>query len=236
MNHSLSAAEVERKVIASTLDVVVHDFSLRAATFFTADEDSVLHLVDARAPDRSPGRLAPEVKDWVAALHDIDPLALPRLGPGTAPVATLADVGGSDNVIRRPSLSATYERIGAVNEARMLIRDEDRVVAGVTLWRALDSAAWGTRVGERLAALQPLVEVAYRKARVGADRSEQDVLARMTRRQREVIALLRRGAANREIARALGISESTARSHTRAALAALGVSSRREVAMRLSHD
>ena len=228
-------AEVERKAIASTLDVVVHEFSPRAATFFTVGSGGDLRVVGAHAPHLSPRQLRSDVHEWVVALHGIDPLAPARLPRAWAPVATLADVGGAEEVLRRPYLGDAYRRIGTVNEARLWIRDGERLVAGVTLWRALDGAPAGGRLSQQLAALQPLVEMAYRKARrAGSPWVERTVLAGLTQRQGEVASLLGRGASNREIARALGITEATARSHTRAVMARLGVSSRRDVVLRLN--
>lgn len=88
-----------------------------------------------------------------------------------------------------------------------------------------------------LAALQPLIEMAYLRARrAGSPDLDPGMLAPMTRRQREVAELLRHGATNREVARALGISEATARSHTRAVIHNLGVSSRRDVVLRLGSN
>jgi DNA-binding NarL/FixJ family response regulator len=54
------------------------------------------------------------------------------------------------------------------------------------------------------------------------------VLSRLTRRERQVVALLADGADNDEIARALVISPETARSHVQNALRKLGVHSRLE--------
>ncbi|HVX32889.1 MAG TPA: LuxR C-terminal-related transcriptional regulator [Solirubrobacterales bacterium] len=227
--------EPMRKVVTSTLEVVVHEFSPHAASFFTVDETGSAHLVAAHAADRPARNLTAEVRAWVSVLDGIDPLGLTQLAAAKVPVAGFADVGGVAKVLRRPFLLAAYQRIGAVNEARILIRDDDRLVAGVTLWRSLRDAPWAASRLQHLAALQPLVERAYGTARrVRSGLSDRGPLAGLTRRQREVAALLRHGATNREIARSLGVSESTARSHTRAVLAKLGVSSRREVVLWLN--
>jgi DNA-binding NarL/FixJ family response regulator len=53
---------------------------------------------------------------------------------------------------------------------------------------------------------------------------------KLTRRQREVLSLLVRGMSNKEIARQLGIAESTTKIHTTALIHALGVRNRTEAA------
>lgn len=57
---------------------------------------------------------------------------------------------------------------------------------------------------------------------------------KLTRRQREVLALLVRGMSNKEIARALGIAESTTKIHTAALIHALGVRNRTEAAFNMA--
>lgn len=54
---------------------------------------------------------------------------------------------------------------------------------------------------------------------------------RLTRREREVLALVARGLTNQEIGRALGIAENTAAVHVSKILAKLGVSSRTQAAL-----
>ena len=61
-----------------------------------------------------------------------------------------------------------------------------------------------------------------------------DQLWELTPREREVAALVAEGLSNPEISQRLGIGEQTARTHVSNVLSKLGVSSRREVAGRLS--
>lgn len=67
------------------------------------------------------------------------------------------------------------------------------------------------------------------RGEAGAPADDASAAAGLTRRQREVAALLARGLSNREIAGALGVSENTAQTHTRKVLAALGTRSRAAV-------
>jgi len=53
----------------------------------------------------------------------------------------------------------------------------------------------------------------------------------LTRREREVLAELAKGQSNREIARALGVSEKTVKAHVSSVLAKLGVQDRTQAAL-----
>lgn len=73
----------------------------------------------------------------------------------------------------------------------------------------------------------------------GADRApallgHHPALARMTERQREVLAALLAGCANREIAEQLSISESTVKTHVRYLMRIFGVSSRTQLVLKLA--
>jgi DNA-binding NarL/FixJ family response regulator len=64
--------------------------------------------------------------------------------------------------------------------------------------------------------------------------TEADVL-KLTKRQREVLALLARGLSNKEIARALDIAEATTKIHMAALLRGLGVRNRTEAAFKAAN-
>ncbi|MDQ3870173.1 MAG: response regulator transcription factor [Chloroflexota bacterium] len=63
------------------------------------------------------------------------------------------------------------------------------------------------------------------------ERKTQDSVDPLTEREREVLALVGRGASNNEIARALSITEPTARTHVSNILGKLGLASRTQAAL-----
>jgi DNA-binding NarL/FixJ family response regulator len=222
-------ADTSAAVAAVALEAVARQLRPAAATFFVADADGTLtRSIVHRAG--SPACAVATVTTWVRALRDADPLAPPALAGVRRGVATVDDVGGLAAVVAdNPRLGAAYRAIGVVNDARLLVRRDDRIVAGVTLWRRLGDPSWTPAQLELLETLQPLVEQAYLEAR-RADGFGDRLPAALTDREREVALLVADGATNAEIARALQIGVETVKSHTRAILVKLGARSRRDVA------
>jgi DNA-binding NarL/FixJ family response regulator len=93
---------------------------------------------------------------------------------------------------------------------------------------ALASAVRAVHAGHVL--LHPDV-AAQLAAGDSAERGLSTSMARLTAREREVLAEIGRGRSNREIARALTVSEKTVKTHVSAVLAKLGVPDRTQAAL-----
>jgi DNA-binding NarL/FixJ family response regulator len=68
-------------------------------------------------------------------------------------------------------------------------------------------------------------------ARLLADGGARPAEVRLTARERDVLAAIARGRANREIARLLGLSEKTVKTHVSSILTKLGVQDRTQAAL-----
>lgn len=219
-----------REAIVSGLDLIARELSPVATSFFRVGVDGEIASSIGHAPQLPPATVARLVRSWKAALHRIDPLAPSRLPEAPPRMITLRDL--DRDVLRDPQVSDVYRRLGVLNDVRVLIRDRGRVVAGVTLWRPWGANPWSRQQLRLLRALQPLIEMAYLSHIERETAVEADLPASLTRREREVARVLATGASNTELARTLQVSENTAKSHTRAVLAKLGLSSRRALVLR----
>lgn len=223
-----------RDAIVLALETIVRELEPVAATFFRVGPDGAIASSVVHANHLPPAEVARQVRTWKATLRTIDPLAPNRLPTPTPRIAALR---GNDADVTRPldpRAQDVYRHLGVANDARLLIRDGDRVVAGVTLWRCWSAQPWTSAQLRLLRGLQPLVEMAYLAQAtepVGAEARLPDTL---TRRERQVARLIARGVTNTEIARALHVSPNTAKTHTRAVLTKLGVGSRRELVRRFA--
>jgi DNA-binding NarL/FixJ family response regulator len=70
---------------------------------------------------------------------------------------------------------------------------------------------------------------------LAAGAPQSSATARLTAREREVLIEIARGRSNREIARALAVSEKTVKTHVSAILAKLGVQDRTQAALAVVH-
>jgi DNA-binding CsgD family transcriptional regulator len=218
---------------APALDLVMAEVKPLAASLLVVGPDGTVRCRDARASLLT-GDARRELDNWHRHVGARAPLAADAVNRLGRPVVSFADLGEERDILMNdPILLAAYRRIGAIDDLRLMIRDAGRLVAMIAVWRPLHSMPWTAEARRRLESVQPLVEMAWLAApRPGP---ELGLLpgADLTPRQREVAALLAGGATNPEVARALGISRNTAKTHARAVLTKLGAGSRRELLLAL---
>lgn len=231
---ALGADAPARDAIVLALDAIVRELQPLAASFFRVGDDGEIASSVVHASHLPPAQVARQVRAWKATLGACDPLAPSRL---RMPPGRIATVRGDDAATPSPldpRVEEAYRHLGVANDARLLIRDGGRVVAGVTLWRSWSARPWSSAQLRLLRTVQPLVEMAYLSQLAEAADVDRELPPALTRRERQVARLLARGVTNAELAHALHVSPNTAKTHTRAVLRKLGATSRRALVARFA--
>jgi DNA-binding NarL/FixJ family response regulator len=104
--------------------------------------------------------------------------------------------------------------------------------AGAAGYLLKDADADQVAAAIRAAAGQCHLDPAVAKILADSLRAPRPAIDTLTARERDVLAQIASGATNRQIARLLGISERTARTHVSSILAKLGLASRTQAALR----
>jgi len=167
-----------------------------------ADGGEVLRLIDELKPDVLLLDLKLPVLDGVAVLR--------RLAEGSAATRALVLTSAAD-----PDQVALAMAAGA---AGFLYKDVDP--------DALVRAIRSVHDGNTLLAPAAAEAMAARSAR-----RQVQGMAALTGRERQVLEVLAQGHSNREIARLLGVSEKTVKTHVSSVLAKLGVADRTQAAV-----
>ncbi|WP_247750301.1 LuxR C-terminal-related transcriptional regulator [Rhizobium sp. 16-449-1b] len=138
-----------------------------------------------------------------------------------------------DEVISRDELLKTefyndFLRVDGLDRGvNMFVFDGMRHLRDLRIWRAPDRPEFGEREVGLLNALEPFLKRSFVRSFKGYEN--------LTQREADVIALIARGCTDRDIARLLGISFSTVRTHINKAMEKNGCSNRAELAMLVVH-
>jgi DNA-binding NarL/FixJ family response regulator len=166
---------------------------------------------------------------------DIAALAMAMDEPAVVLVDSTSELGPARvRAIAASAPTAKIVAIGVPDDEAVLLEYLEAGVAGYVtdeqplsdLVEAIEGAATGElRCSPRLAAA-----LAERVAALKATRAHTNGEPMLTRRQREIAALISQGLSNKQIARRLSIQQATVKNHVHNILAKLGVSHRDEVA------
>lgn len=137
-----------------------------------------------------------------------------------------------EEVIPQPALERTeffnefLARDGLHHGINMFVFDGARDLGDFRVWRARGRPEFGVREVALLDALEPFLRSALMRSS-GADPD-------LTPRERDIAMLVARGCTDRDIARVLGISFGTVRTHLNRAMAKRGCANRAELAVTLA--
>ncbi len=167
----------------------------------------------------------------LALAGEAGPLQVSRVAAGWAPRVILWDMGGATRAAAGVSpwadLAAPVVALAAdPGQAGEALRSGARSVISRSAAPEVVAAAVAC-AARGLMVLDPALAASFVRAPEPSDGAEP-----LTPREREVLALLAEGLANKAIAARLGISEHTAKFHVNAILAKLGVDSRAEAIVR----
>jgi len=162
-----------------------------------------------------------------------DPLDPARFNDGISNVVTL-EVAQKD-FDSRIYVDTFLNAFDLPHEVELFFRDsQNRIVAGMGLFRSSRTGYFRLSEIDLLTRVRPLAECAFRL--IAPNRRSGLVLSEtygLTRREEEVINLVRQGDSNMAVAVALGIRVATVKAHLFNAYEKLGVSSRTELLSRL---
>lgn len=128
-------------------------------------------------------------------------------------------------MVRTEFYNDFLKRDGAHHGINMYVFDGDRDLGDFRIWRKAGRPDFGAREECLLDALEPF----FREALKLANKR----YAGLTRREREIVALVARGCTDRDIARVLGIGFGTVRTHLNRAMERRGCANRAELAVSL---
>jgi DNA-binding CsgD family transcriptional regulator len=199
-------ALVERLVPCDTASYNDIDLTLGRATIRTTGP----------APDRESVR--------VFAVHAAEnPLIAHQHQTGDRSPVRLSDFITARQFHRRPIYNLVYRHLGVEFQIAFGVGADSGQIAGIALNRR--HRDFSDRDVEILRLLRPLL-AGVRATVAVVDRSRGGIADRLTPRQREVTALVARGATNAQIAGRLQISEKTVAKHLEHVYEALGVGNR----------
>lgn len=200
---------------------------------FLVDDHAVVRAGLATYLDTEPGMtVIGEAGDGAEAVNRIAVLA----NSDEAPDVVLMDVlmPKMDGITATAEIKKRWPLIEIVAVTSFLEEEKIRAAleAGATGYLLKDADAPEVADAIRAAVAGEVhLDPAVAKALTAALRAPKSAGDNLTPRERDVVALIARGGTNRQIARQLGVTERTARTHVSNILGKLGLASRTQAAM-----
>ncbi len=218
-----------------TMDTVIVLLSAPSALGFTVDEHQTIDRTYVRCAHHDHEQAIAPLMRRLPYLEPIDPFSPRRAEARGATVMSAADAGG-DEAVAASMYGRHLRQHGFLPPAVLYFRRDDRIAAGLALLRGIDEAAFDAAAVHLLRRLHPFLEAALTLP-VGEHADDSLPAAgtdALTVREAEVAALVADGWTNADVARSLGMSEATVKTHLTKVYAKLGVRSRTQLAVLLS--
>jgi DNA-binding NarL/FixJ family response regulator len=209
-----------------------------AVRVFLVDDHSVVRAGLAAYLDTEPGiGVIGEAADGTEAINRIAVLA----NSDEAPDVVLMDVlmPKMDGITATAEIKRRWPVIEVVAVTSFLEEDKIRAAleAGATGYLLKDADASDVADAIRAAVAGEVhLDPAVAKALTAALRAPRSAADNLTPRERDVVVLIAEGGTNRQIAKRLGVTERTARTHVSNILGKLGLASRTQAAMWAVHN
>ena len=234
---ALRSADPRAQTMARILDLLTMLVPSNLALFYAVNgrlEKYAVGPIVARVKHSRPPDLEHTLRAYREYLAPYDPFAPHRFAEHAIRLVTAEDLGGQQQFSRSRYAIELASRFSLMPVANLYLRHTGQTVGGIALAREPGLPELSPSETAVLRTAQPLFEHSYAMAcERGPAPAHGDPLQHngLTAREREIVALIARGASNDEIARALQIARSTVKTHIRHAFAKLGVANRRQAAM-----
>ncbi|MFS0576042.1 LuxR C-terminal-related transcriptional regulator [Sporosarcina sp. 179-K 3D1 HS] len=175
--------------------------------------------------------------EYFETFHTYDVLAprnIPTLVP-TAPILKIKDVMCLEQFNKTEFALHFFNRFGYIDEMGIYIYDKSDLVGVIGLVRKQGEALFSQEDRNRLHFLVKSIEGAFHAASIiGREKSNPILEARLTKREQEIVELVRQGLLNKEIGETLTISVNTVKKHLQNVFQKMGVENRTELGYYLS--
>jgi DNA-binding CsgD family transcriptional regulator len=227
-----SSHDARERLLAQMLDLLSAFVAPACAIAYILDGNGVEDPTVLRcAPGHDPAR-AENLVRLLRQLEPIDPFSPRRAEASRVTVLSATDVGGEDRYARSPH-GVHLRRHGYGTPVALYLRSAGALAAAIVLVREAGAPPFDAHAVHLVGELHDLLAQALdlTAAPLVPAFRELPRTATLTTRETEVAALVAGGARNHDIARTLGVSESTVKAHLTSVYTKLQIRSRTQLAV-----